>query len=134
MTHDDLERLGYRRQHDGSYARQPAHRPGATLAARLPDPEPQRLARPTLDQADPREKARPRRIALRITRRASRLLDADNFAGGCKPLIDQLRYAGLIANDDPETVEITFRQEKVRPTAAGILIEIAENVLTNPTP
>ena len=46
-----------------------------------------------------------------------RLLDADNFAGGCKPLIDQLRYAKLIADDDPETVEILFRQVKVETKA-----------------
>jgi hypothetical protein len=38
----------------------------------------------------------------------------DNFAGGCKPLIDQLRYAKLIANDDPESIELQFVQEKVK--------------------
>lgn len=46
------------------------------------------------------------------------MLDADNFAGGCKPLIDQLRYARLIVDDDPSSVEITFRQEKVQTKAA----------------
>jgi hypothetical protein len=46
-----------------------------------------------------------------------RLLDADNYAGGCKPLIDQLRYAKLIEDDDPETIEILFRQTKVKTKA-----------------
>jgi hypothetical protein len=46
-----------------------------------------------------------------------RLLDADNYAGGCKPLIDQLRYAKLIEDDDPETIEITFRQAKCKTKA-----------------
>lgn len=57
------------------------------------------------------------RVTLVITRSAVSLLDADNFAGGCKPLIDQLRYAKLIEDDDPETVEILFRQTKVKTKA-----------------
>jgi len=61
-----------------------------------------------------REETRKNRTTLCITRHATKLLDADNFAGGCKPLIDQLRYAKLIADDDPESVEILFRQAKVK--------------------
>jgi len=58
-----------------------------------------------------------------------RLLDADNYAGGCKPLIDQLRYAKLIEDDDPETIEITFRQVKVKTKAQEMTtIEIREAV------
>jgi hypothetical protein len=125
FTQDDLEKLGYRKQPDGSFARPVAtHRAGSPVATRLPDPKPQPLARPALDRARQGQACRPPGVTIRITRRASRLLDADNFAGGCKPIIDQLRYAGLIADDDPETVEIVFRQEKCRPTAAGTLIEI----------
>jgi hypothetical protein len=73
------------------------------------------------------ESPRPARTTLVITRSACALLDADNFAGGCKPLIDQLRYAKLIDDDDPETVEILFRQEKVRTKAAEMTtIEITQ--------
>jgi hypothetical protein len=58
-----------------------------------------------------------------------RLLDADNYAGGCKPLIDQLRYAKLIEDDDPETIEITFRQAKCKTKAQEMTtIEIREAV------
>ena len=128
MTHDDLQKLGYRQQPDGSYSRPTL----APMAARLPNPEPQRATRPALDKTPKRKAPSTGRITLRITRRASRLLDTDNFAGGCKPIIDQCRYAGLIPDDDPASVEIVFRQEKVRPTAAGVLIEILPNVLTNP--
>lgn len=52
------------------------------------------------------------RIVVSITGHRVRLLDADNFAGGSKALVDQLRYSGLIPNDDPET--ITLQTEQVR--------------------
>jgi hypothetical protein len=55
------------------------------------------------------------------------------MAGGCKPCIDQLRYAGLIRDDDPASVEIVFRQEKVAKGKEMTLIEIIPNVLTKPT-
>lgn len=57
------------------------------------------------------------------------MLDADNFAGGCKPLIDQVRYAGLIPDDSPDKVEITFTQEKVKKGQEGTLIELIANIL-----
>jgi hypothetical protein len=67
-----------------------------------------------LDDPPKGESPRPPRTRLRIERKSVRLLDADNFAGGCKPLIDQLRYAKLIPDDDPESVEILFVQSKVK--------------------
>jgi Holliday junction resolvase RusA-like endonuclease len=54
---------------------------------------------------------------LGITRFSTKTLDVDNLAGGCKPLIDQIRYAHLIPDDNPESVEITFAQVKVRTQA-----------------
>ena len=108
-THEQLKALGYRQNPDGSYSH--------TSTAGLPYAQPQPAARPTL--VNPREGKDPSqtRTTLCITRHATKLLDADNFAGGCKPLIDQLRYAKLIADDDPETVEILFRQTKVKTKA-----------------
>lgn len=109
FTQHDLESLGYTLQPDGSYSRA-AHPPAPP---RLPDPKPQPPLRQTLVCQPPRKTERPERVVVRITRHACRLLDADNFAGGCKPLIDQLRYAALIPDDDPQSVELQFRQEKV---------------------
>jgi len=109
FTQHDLERLGYTLQPDGSYARA-SHHP---TPARIPDPKPQPAIRQTLDCQPPRKTTRTGRVTLRITRHACRLLDADNFAGGCKPLIDQIRYAALIPDDDPASVELQFCQEKV---------------------
>ena len=108
-THDQLEKLGYKPNQDGSYSH--------SSTAGLHNPKPQPAARPALDPPPKGEKTRTPRTSLIITRHACRLLDADNYAGGCKPLIDQLRYAHLIEDDDPETIEITFRQAKCKTKA-----------------
>jgi hypothetical protein len=80
-----------------------------------------------LDCQPPRKTTRTGRVTLRITRHACRLLDADNFAGGCKPLIDQIRYAALIPDDDPASVELQFCQEKVgKKTLEMTTIEITQ--------
>jgi len=55
-------------------------------------------------------KAPPYRLI--ITRYSSRLLDADNFAGGCKFLIDAIRRAELITDDNPAAVTMEFHQQK----------------------
>jgi hypothetical protein len=123
FTQQDLERLGYTLQPDGSFSRA-GHYPSP---ARIPDPKPQPAIRQTLDCQPPRKTTRTGRVTLRITRHACRLLDADNFAGGCKPLIDQIRYAALIPDDDPASVELQFRQEKVtKKTLEMTTIEITQ--------
>ena len=72
-------------------------------------PERQALEQLREEQAGHRPRAH-----LRLERRACRLLDLDNFAGGCKALIDCLKEAGFLADDDPGSVEITFAQVRVR--------------------
>lgn len=108
-THEQLRQLGYRQNPDGSYSH--------TSTSGLPHAKPQPA--PRLPLVNPREgkDQSKTRTTLVITRLSCSLLDADNFAGGCKPLIDQLRYAKLIEDDDPETVEILFRQTKVKTKA-----------------
>lgn len=54
------------------------------------------------------------RYRVTITRFGSKLLDIDNGAGGCKPLLDAIRYEGLIPDDDPGTIDFVFRQQKVK--------------------
>jgi len=104
-THEQLRKLGYRQNPDGSFSH--------TSTAGIPHAKPQPAPRPALDDIAKGESECKNRTTLCITRRAVSLLDADNFAGGCKPLIDQLRYAKLITDDDPGSVEIIFRQVKV---------------------
>lgn len=124
MTYDQLEELGFVQQPDGSYSR-PPHLVVGRISHAITKP----AVRPTLDSHRQREEKGQERIVLRITRRSPRLLDADNFAGGCKPVIDQVRYAGLIPDDSPEKVEIRFTQEKCKKGEEGTLIEIIGQIL-----
>ena len=118
-THEQLRQLGYRENPDGSYS----HTSTSGIFNSKPQPNPRKAlvnAREGKDQSK-------NRVTLVITRSAVSLLDADNFAGGCKPLIDQLRYAKLIADDDPESVEILFVQNKVQTKAEeGTEVEIRQ--------
>ena len=52
------------------------------------------------------------RVAVSITAFQVRLLDPDNLCP--KHLIDGLRYAGLIHDDNPEEIILTVSQKKVR--------------------
>lgn len=54
------------------------------------------------------------RAHVSIERRSLKLLDKDNLYGSVKFLCDALRYAGLIADDDPESIELTVTQRRVR--------------------
>jgi hypothetical protein len=101
----------------------------APVASALCHPKPQQDAGSKPLDPDQAEKGSPAggtgRIKVTITRRGPKLLDVDNLAGGCKPLIDALRYEGVIPNDDPGTIELAFRQFKTRREDQGteVLIE-----------
>jgi hypothetical protein len=124
MTYDQLEELGFVQQPDGSYSR-PPHLVVGRISHTIFKPNP----RAALDAAQQGEEKGQERIVLRIVRKATRLLDADNLAGGCKPLIDQVRYAGLIPDDSPDKVEITFTQQKVKKGEEGMMVEIIGQIL-----
>ena len=84
--------------------------------ARLHDSQPQHHAgQEPLDshQAQEGGKGRPR-LRVTITRYGSRPLDIDNGAGGCKPLLDAIRYEGLIPDDDPTSIDFRFQQHQVK--------------------
>jgi len=52
-------------------------------------------------------------------------LDPDNFAGGCKDLLDGLRHASLIPGDEPWRINFETRQQKVaRRSQEKTVIEI----------
>jgi hypothetical protein len=98
--------MGYKLDADGNYSRT------ETNAPRVSNPKPKQNPRKTLQVSDGIQKRSSSRITLRITRFATRLLDEDNLAGA-KLLTDQLRYAGIIPNDDPESTKIILDQIKV---------------------
>ncbi len=62
----------------------------------------------------PREEGYSVRCEVRIVSFRQRLLDIDNLYGGVKYFVDSLRYAGLIYNDDPESITLHVSQVKVK--------------------
>jgi hypothetical protein len=54
-----------------------------------------------------------KRIIVRIVKCSLRLSDRTNLYAGYKLLEDQLRYSGLIPNDDPDTIDIQITQIRV---------------------
>jgi len=93
-----------------------SHLPNPPHTAGLHDSQPKHDAGTQLldpHQAQKGGKGRSR-FCVTITRYGSRPLDVDNGAGGCKPLLDAIRYEGLIPDDDPATIEFQFRQYQVK--------------------
>ena len=120
FTHEILRQMGYKVDANGNYSRTETNTP------RVSDPKPKPVARKTLPNTDKAQERSKKRISLRITRYATRLLDEDNLSGA-KLAIDQLRYAGIIPNDDPESTKIIIDQIKVKhKTEERTEIEIKE--------
>ena len=120
FTHEILRQMGYKVDANGNYSRTETNTP------RVSDPKPKPVARKALPNTDKAQERSKKRISLRITRYATRLLDEDNL-GGSKLLTDQLRYAGIIPNDDPESTKIILDQIKVKhKTEERTEIEIKE--------
>lgn len=78
------------------------------------DAKPQRDKAPALGAAVPGKAKSLPRITVRLTGYRVRPLDPDNFAGGCKDIIDGLRHAQLIPGDEPWRIRLETDQEKVR--------------------
>ena len=53
------------------------------------------------------------RHRVRIVSKRVRLCDPDNLVGGCKHLVDSLRDAGIIPEDNPQAITLEVSQEKV---------------------
>jgi hypothetical protein len=107
-TEDQLKEKGYYKAADGNYYFTPT---------RVSDPVTKRPAQQALVALPKRKEKVSNRTYVRITRYSTRPLDCDNYAGGCKPIIDQLRYAKLIKDDSPEDIEVQFNQVKIKTKA-----------------
>lgn len=104
-THEQLTKLNYHRHSNGNYYPYPPPQ-------KLPDPVPQHdPLQPLVQPAQTQKKCR-HRISLLIERVSTKLQDFDNFVGGTKPLTDQLRYSGLIPDDDPASITAKYNQIK----------------------
>jgi len=101
------------------------------MVTRLRDPEPKLNAGPKPLDHNQDEKGSPARtsgrVKVTIIRHGISLLDFDNGAGGCKALVDALRYENLIVNDDPGSIEFVFTQKRVARKNKGTEI-IIENI------
>ena len=111
-TPDQLVEKGYQLNKDGSYSHK-SQRLLDTLVKHAPKRTLDKVLKTKETGTDCIVKCNPK-YHLTITRYSTRTLDVDNLAGGCKPLIDQIRYAKLIPDDNPESVEIIFKQAKVK--------------------
>jgi hypothetical protein len=74
--------------------------------------EPERNQTPALVIANEGKEESSERVTVRFIGHRVRPLDPDNFAGGCKDLLDALRHAGLIHGDEPW--EIIFQTEQIK--------------------
>lgn len=83
------------------------------IIGKLQCSEPQPYQKATLDSADGREIQGLPRTLVRFVGYRCRPLDPDNFAGGCKDLLDGLRHANLISGDEPWKITFATSQVKV---------------------
>ena len=119
FTPDQLAEKGYTLNQDGSYS---------PNSKKLLNTLAKHAVKQTLVALPKGKETRSKRTRIVITRYSCRPLDCDNYAGGCKPIIDQLRYAKLIRDDSPEDIEVEFKQVKVKTkTEERTEIEINEN-------
>lgn len=107
FTHSILQQMGYKLDADGNYSRTETNTP------RVSNPKFEPALGKALQGNSKTQKGSKKRITLRITRYSTRLLDEDNLSGS-KLLTDQLRYAGIIPSDDPESLQIINDQVKVK--------------------
>jgi len=120
-TTEQLKEKGYTLAPDGHYYyadnyQPPSRRLLDTLTQHAPKRALDKVHKAKETSKDCTAKCNPQ-YTLSITRFSTKTLDVDNLAGGCKPLIDQIRYAHLIPDDNPESVNITFSQVKVKTQA-----------------
>ena len=83
------------------------------LTGKVQGSKPERDKTPALVRTVKRETSGVPGITVRFTGYRVRPLDPDNFAGGCKDLLDGLRHAQLIPGDDPFQIALETRQIKV---------------------
>lgn len=105
----------------------------AALAAWLPHALAQRDAGEKILRSDAPKSGSAPRITVKFVRYGTRLLDVDNFAGGCKGLLDACRYENLIPGDDPTLINLEFSQVKVRKADVGTEILITYEPDTLPS-
>lgn len=85
---------------------------GTALDSRSAPRQPERIPDQALEVVRHPQEGVGQRIVVRITCRRVSLQDPDNAL--VKPLVDQLRYAGIIPEDDSKTIKLETDQIRVR--------------------
>ena len=80
----------------------------------IQNPKSKRHQTPALVSAIQGKTESVQRTRIRFTGYRVRPLDPDNFAGGCKDLLDGLRHSGIILGDEPWRIIFETAQEKVK--------------------
>ena len=79
----------------------------------ISNPKLKRNKKTALGRAVPGETESLQRVTVRFIGYRVRPLDPDNFAGGCKDLLDGLRHAQIIPGDEPWRIKLEAEQVKV---------------------
>lgn len=90
----------------------------------VPAPEPQRVVRDATLATHQRKEKGSSQFRVHIEGRRSRKIDPDNVIP--KYLLDCVRRAGLIPDDDADTIELTISQTKVKAEQECTVITIDE--------
>lgn len=80
----------------------------------LPEPEPQRNKKKSLERSVQGKEASLGRVTVRYCGFAVRPQDPDNFSGSTKDLTDGLRRCGLIDGDEHWRLRLICEQEQVK--------------------
>ncbi len=80
---------------------------------KIQDSKPEHHQTPALDSTDAGEAEGAKRVIVRFVGYRVRHLDPDNFAGGCKDLLDALRHSRLIHGDEWWRITLETSQVKV---------------------
>lgn len=86
-------------------------------APRVPDSKPEPNQQKALDGVLPGEAESPKRARVCVNRFSRRLLDDDNAAAGCKPIVDCIKEAGLIVDDSRKWIDLVVDQTQVKDEA-----------------
>lgn len=104
MTYDDLQNILRRNKSITAE--------GLIVAARNRPCQPERVPDQALEVVQRPQEGVGQRITVRITCYRVRLQDPDN--GLFKPLVDQLRYAAIISEDNHSTIKLETDQVRVK--------------------
>jgi hypothetical protein len=124
FTEQQILALGYTRQLDGTYAKNPSPRNPGPTSKLEPAPRNEPLATPQT------QGHHCQRFLVRVTSIRKRLLDEDNLAE--KFHVDLCRYAGIIPGDEADKTRIETSQRKAEKgeeerTVIEVTLEAAKN-------